>query len=109
MTLQEAVAAAKATTNLNLKRKKLRKTPAEREAELARRDAELARIAGYTNPDQVLTFEQWRLLNSLSKATGQRILNSGPPVGLIVTELSVRRRGVTIGNNRIWNKSRSRG
>ena len=102
MTLQEAVAAAKATTNLKLKRKKLRKTPAEREAELAR-------IAGYTNPDQVLTFEQWRLLNSLSKATGQRILNSGPPVGLIVTELSVRRRGVTIGNNRIWNKSRSRG
>jgi hypothetical protein len=40
------------------------------------------------------------LLNTLSKATGKRILDSGggPPV----TELGVRRIGITVGNNAAW-------
>jgi len=56
MTLQETTAAAKASANLKLKRKKRPKTPAERAAEQARRDAERARLAQYQNPNQVLTF-----------------------------------------------------
>jgi len=107
MTLQETTAAAKASANLKLKRKKRPKTPAERAAEQARRDAERARLAQYQNPNQVLTFQQWCLLNTLSKATGKRILDSG--AGPIVTELGVRRIGITVGNNSTWQQSRSRG
>jgi|SRR6516225_9997578 hypothetical protein len=107
MTLQETTAAAKASANLKLKRKKRPKTPAERAAEQARRDAERARLAQYQNPNQVLTFQQWCLLNTLSKATGKRILDSG--AGPIVTELGVRRVGITVGNNSTWQQSRSRG
>jgi hypothetical protein len=55
---------------------------------------------------QVLTFGEWCRLNRFSKRTGRRILNSGN--GPIVTQLSARRIGVTIGNDRIWKASRER-
>jgi hypothetical protein len=87
--------------------KRRKKTEAEREAERAKREAERARIAQYQNDNQVLTFFQWCLLNSFSEATGRRVIASG--AGPIVTELSPRRFGVTIGNNRAWQQSRARG
>ena len=88
-------------------KRKRRKTPAGRQAERAKHDAERARIALYqNNPNQILTFEQWCLVNSLSKPTGKRIIDSG--AGPIVTELSPRRIGISVGNNARWQQSRAR-
>jgi hypothetical protein len=55
---------------------------------------------------QVLTFAEWCRLNRFSKRNGRRILSSGK--GPIVTQLSARRIGVTIGNDRAWKASRER-
>jgi hypothetical protein len=88
--------------------KRRKKTEAEREAERAKREAERARIAQYyQNPNQVLTFVEWCLINTISEATGKRIIDSG--AGPIVTELAPRRIGVTVGNNAAWQASRARG
>ena len=88
-------------------KKRRKKTPAEREAEQAKREALRARIAQYQNPNQVLTFTEWCLLNTISEATGERIIASGD--GPIVTALGPRRRGITVGNNATWQASRARG
>ena len=56
--------------------------------------------------DRVLTFNEWCALNGIGKRTGRRILTSG--CGPVVTQLSERRIGITIGNNRIWQESRAR-
>jgi hypothetical protein len=101
------VAEASAITKLS-KSSAVRKTEAEREAVRAKREAERARIAQYyQNPDQVLTFAEWCLVNTLSEASGRRIFASA--AGPIVTELDPRRLGVTVGNNRAWQASRARG
>jgi len=55
---------------------------------------------------QVLTFGEWCELNHISERTGRRILAS--PDGPVVTELSTRRLGITIANNRAWQASRAR-
>jgi hypothetical protein len=56
--------------------------------------------------DQVLDFKTWCQMNSISPATGQRILSSGN--GPALTWLSPRRRGITVGNNRRWQESRTK-
>lgn len=55
---------------------------------------------------QVLTFAEWCELNSFSLRTGRRILRSGN--GPVVTQLSSRRIGVTVANDRAWKSSRER-
>jgi hypothetical protein len=55
---------------------------------------------------RVLSFRQWCELNGLSPATGRRLIAAG--TGPIITQLSPRRIGVTIGNNRRWQDSRAR-
>jgi len=55
---------------------------------------------------QVLSFTDWCRLNGISSATGRRILKSGH--GPIVTQLSARRIGITIGANADWQASRAR-
>jgi hypothetical protein len=57
--------------------------------------------------DRVLTLAEWRKLNGLSERTARRILQSGD--GPIITQLSPRRLGITVRNNRLWQKSRERG
>ncbi len=57
--------------------------------------------------NRVLSLRQWCRLNGISYATGRRIIAAGE--GPIVTQLSPRRMGVTIGNNRAWQASRARG
>jgi hypothetical protein len=59
------------------------------------------------NDDQVLTFREWCILNSIGERTGRRILKSGngPPV----VQLSEKRIGITVGANRLWQQSRTRG
>jgi len=56
--------------------------------------------------DKVLTFAEWCALNKIGQRTGRRIIRSGN--GPIVTQLSDRRIGITVGNNRRWQESRAR-
>jgi hypothetical protein len=58
------------------------------------------------NQFRVMSFAQWCALNDISPATGRRLLRSGR--GPIVTRLSDRRIGITVGNNRRWQESRVR-
>ena len=73
----------------------------EREAERRRVQRQLS-----FDVDRVLTFNEWCVLNGISKRTGRRILTSG--CGPVVTQLSERRIGITVGNNRRWQEARSR-
>jgi hypothetical protein len=62
---------------------------------------------GAQNDDnRVLSFRDWCDLNAFSLATGHRHIKAG--TGPIITQLSARRIGVTIGNNRRWQESRAR-
>jgi hypothetical protein len=54
--------------------------------------------------DRVMSFEDWCKLNGFSRSTGQRILASGKGPRFI--QLSEKRKGVTIGENRRWQMSR---
>ena len=56
--------------------------------------------------DKVLTFAEWCKLNGVSKRTGGRIIRGGN--GPVVTQLSDRRIGITVGNNRRWQEARAR-
>ena len=55
---------------------------------------------------QVLTFFEWCQLNRFSERTGRRVLNSGS--GPVVTQLSPKRIGITVANNRAWQASKAR-
>ncbi len=65
-------------------------------------------LPAYANDDEVLTFQEWRVLNKLSESTGRRVIAAGPPVGPVVTQLSAKLIGVTRGNNRRWLQGRAR-
>ena len=55
---------------------------------------------------QILSFAEWCALNNISLKTGRRILKAtGGPV---VTMLTKRRIEISIGNNKIWQASRTR-
>jgi hypothetical protein len=62
---------------------------------------------GELHDEQVLSFAQCCALNGFSPRTGRRILASSN--GPIVTQLSDKRIGITVGNNRAWQASRARG
>jgi hypothetical protein len=64
------------------------------------------RSTTFAQDAQVLTFSEWCELNHISERTGRRIL--ARPDGPVVTELSPRRLGITIANNRAWQASRAR-
>jgi hypothetical protein len=55
---------------------------------------------------QVLFFHEWCRLNRFSERTGRRILKSGN--GPVVTQLSPKRVGITIGADRAWKAARAR-
>jgi hypothetical protein len=89
-----------------------RQSERDRKAEQDRRDQhqhdEARHRPGLISDDhRVLTFKQWCEINGISPATGRRLVNAGN--GPIVTQLSPRRIGVTIANNRAWQESRARG
>jgi hypothetical protein len=54
--------------------------------------------------DRVMSFEEWCLLNGFSRSTGQRIVAASKGPRFI--QLSERRKGVTVGENRRWQESR---
>jgi predicted DNA-binding transcriptional regulator AlpA len=56
--------------------------------------------------DAVLTFREWCVLNSFSRATGQRIKKSDDSPKFI--QLSQRRIGITLRENREWQARRAK-
>jgi hypothetical protein len=71
-----------------------------------RSSALLPALPAILNDDQVLTFGQWCDLNNISPRTGRRVLAApGRPV---VTQLSSKRIGISVKNNRAWQQSRER-
>ncbi len=54
--------------------------------------------------DRMMNFEEWCQLNGFSRSTGQRIVAGGE--GPKFVQLSARRKGVTVGENRRWQMSR---
>ena len=71
------------------------------------RQAYIAANDDRQNDNRVLTFQQWCALNAFSPATGRRIIaaDNGPTI----IQLSPRRIGIRIGDNRAWQESRARG
>jgi hypothetical protein len=61
---------------------------------------------GVVDDDRVMSFALWCEINSLSQATGRRLRKAGK--GPIFTQLSDRRVGVTVRNNRIWQAARAK-
>ena len=55
---------------------------------------------------QVLSFREWCALNNISPKTGRRILKA--PGAPVVTMLTSRRIGISLGNNKLWQASRAR-
>lgn len=72
------------------------------EAERRRRQSERDRA---NNANQVLTFGEWCSSNTFSPATGRRIRKAGKGPRFI--QLSDRRIGVTVGENRAWQEARA--
>jgi hypothetical protein len=78
----------------------------ERRAEQRRRSDPAQDRENELSHQRVLTFARWCALNSISPATGRRIIRSG--TGPTITRLSDRRIGVTVGANAAWQASRAR-
>jgi hypothetical protein len=66
----------------------------------------LAAPLALSNDAQILTFREWCMLNRISERTGRRILSSG--TGPIVTQLTAKRIGISVGNNKRWQAARER-
>ena len=63
-------------------------------------------VLEFPDPDQVLTFGEWCLLNKISTRTGRRILKLPEPDRPAVVRLSANRMGITRRANRRWQESR---
>jgi hypothetical protein len=57
--------------------------------------------------DRVMSFSAWCELNGFSEATGRRILASGS--GPRIIQLSARRIGIRVADNRAWQNRCARG
>jgi hypothetical protein len=55
--------------------------------------------------DEIMTLKEWFRRNTLSRATGQRLIASGK--GPDITWLSPNRRGVSYGADRRWKAART--
>lgn len=56
--------------------------------------------------DWVMSFSQWCQVNNFSPATGRRLRKAGK--GPKITQISDRRIGITVRDNRLWQESRAR-
>jgi hypothetical protein len=73
--------------------------------QLQRRDRQSARDRALDD-DWVMPFSLWCQVNNFSPATGRRLRKAGK--GPVFTQISDRRIGVTVRNNRVWQESRAR-
>ena len=71
--------------------------------EQVRRSRESARERALDD-DWIMPFPLWCRVNGFSELTGRRLRRSGR--GPVFTQISDRRIGVTVQNNRIWRESR---
>ena len=83
----------------------MRTGKAQRRTEQSRQSNSAADRELELNQFRVMTFAHWCRLNGISPATGRRLLRSGR--GPIVTLLSDRRIGITIGANIAWQAKRA--
>lgn len=67
------------------------------------RELELARAL---DDARVMTIRQWCEINGFSIWTGHRLIKAGR--GPTITQISDRRIGITVGENRRWQASRAR-
>jgi hypothetical protein len=58
------------------------------------------------NDTRVLSIRKWCEVNDFSFDTGKRLIKAGK--GPVITQISDRRIGITVANNRAWQKSRER-
>jgi hypothetical protein len=86
-------------------RRALRKHQKQQKRKQKRSSALDAPLA-ISNANQVLTFREWCQLNRISERTGRRILKSDN--GPVVTRLTDKKIGVTVGNNAAWQAARAR-
>ena len=63
-------------------------------------------LARALDDQRVMTIAQWAKVNGFSIWTGQRLLKAGK--GPVVTQISDRRIGITVRNNRAWQESRAK-
>jgi hypothetical protein len=56
--------------------------------------------------DWIMPFSLWCEVNNFSPATGRRLRKAGK--GPVFTQISDRRIGVTVRNNRVWQESRAK-
>jgi len=61
-------------------------------------------MEAHVDDDRVMSFDDWCKLNGFSRSTGQRLIASGNGPRFI--QLSEKRKGVTVGENRRWQESR---
>jgi hypothetical protein len=73
--------------------------------QLQRRDRQSARDRALDD-DWVMPFSLWCQVNNFSPATGRRLRKAGK--GPVFTQISDRRIGVTVRNNRVWQEPRAR-
>lgn len=97
MTLREA--------EISRSRRALRKSQKHQHRRKQREQRQLSSLL-QNNGNRVLTFREWCLLNGISERTGRRIIKSGH--GPTVTQLSLKRIGITIANNADWQAARAR-
>jgi hypothetical protein len=71
-----------------------------------RKQSALATPLATSHPNQIMTFREWCQLNRISVRTGRRIIAGGN--GPVVTQLSPKRVGISVGNNAAWQASRER-
>lgn len=88
------------------KRKKRKHTEAELVARRAKQDAKREASTNYTNDHQVLTLRQWAALNNISIASAKKLLWDGE--GPQTIQLTKRRIGIRMIDNRRWQESRAR-
>jgi hypothetical protein len=88
--------------------KQTKRSKQQRKLEIAKeRKQRLDLLPAMLNDNQVLTFKEWCGLNRISERNGRRILAGGD--GPVVTQLTAKRIGVTVANNRAWQARRERG
>ena len=79
-------------------------------SERARRSAQTPRAprppVDHSRGDSVMTIPEWCALNRFSVATGHRILRRGD--GPATVQLSTRRIGIRVSDNRAWQNARLR-
>jgi hypothetical protein len=67
-----------------------------------------ARASFPEDDDRVMTIREWAALNGFSMSTAYRILNGPKEKRPVITQLSDKRIGITVKNNRLWQERMAR-